>query len=309
MHPGSGGGWRSRRRPLTISTWEVTETPTGPEVWTEEQGRPRRKWHRETFSSAFRGHVVPAASAAHLRPQDQGLGFDLPDGRRFARCLRCDAWVATIAPAQPRWDVLPPIDKIDMPRRGKELRDAIVLRLISVDRGIHSVIFGLIAAGLIYLQLNLSSLDAGAKRLVDQLTKAANETGPAASQGFLVRQLEHFLNLRAHTLAILAVTAVAYCVVEGVEAVGLWLERRWAEYLTALATAGFLPFEIHELIDRITVLRATALVVNLAILVYLVWRKRLFGVRGGVSALRAELEIDHEALFAPPAIADPGDDT
>ena len=37
---------------------------------------------------------------------------------------------------------------------------------------------------------------------------------------------------------VLAVTAVIYAVVEGVEAVGLWRERRWAEYLTAIATAG-----------------------------------------------------------------------
>ena len=54
--------------------------------------------------------------------------------------------------------------------------------------------------------------------------------------------------------------------VEAVEAVGLWHERRWAEYLTALATAGFLPFEIDELIKRVTVFRVSALVINVAIL-------------------------------------------
>jgi uncharacterized membrane protein (DUF2068 family) len=271
-----------------------------PEVWTEEHARPRRTWHRETFTCAFRGHVVPAAQVATLRPEDAGLGVDLPDGRRFARCLRCDAWVVTARPAHPRWDVLPPIEQLEKPRRGKELRDAIVLRLIAVDRAVHSILFGLIAAALIYLELHLKSLDAGAQHLVDQLTAATRDTGPAASQSFVVRELERFLHLRSHTVLILAVTAVAYCVVEGVEAVGLWLERRWAEYLTALATAGFLPFEIHELIDRVTVVRVGALVVNGAILAYLVWRKRLFGVRGGEPALREELEIDHEALFAPP---------
>ena len=68
--------------------------------------------------------------------------------------------------------------------------------------------------------------------------------------------------------------------VEGTEAVGLWYEQRWAEYLTALATAGFLPFEVHELTNRVSVLRVSALVINLAVLVYLVWRKHLFGIGG-----------------------------
>jgi uncharacterized membrane protein (DUF2068 family) len=77
---------------------------------------------------------------------------------------------------------------------------------------------------------------------------------------------------------VLTVTATVYAVVEGVEAVGLWFERRWAEYLTALATAGFLPFEVRELIRRVTVVRVGALVVNLAVLAWLVWRKRLFGI-------------------------------
>ena len=77
----------------------------------------------------------------------------------------------------------------------------------------------------------------------------------------------------------------AHAVVEGVEAVFLWKERRWAEYLTVLATLGFVPFEINELLDRVTILRVTALVVNLAIVVYLVYAKRLFGVRGGAKAI------------------------
>ncbi len=88
--------------------------------------------------------------------------------------------------------------------------------------------------------------------------------------------------------------------VEAVEAVGLWHERRWAEYLTALATAGFLPFEVDELIKRVTVFRVSALVINGAILVWLVWKKRLFGIGGGVEALRHE-EIDRDALFGTPA--------
>ena len=78
---------------------------------------------------------------------------------------------------------------------------------------------------------------------------------------------------------------------------GLWKERRWAEYLTVVATAGFLPFEIRELFDRVSVFRVGALVVNVVILVYLVWAKRLFGVRGGPQSLHEQ--IDWRAVLSP----------
>ena len=40
---------------------------------------------------------------------------------------------------------------------------------------------------------------------------------------------------------------LAYAAVEGIEAFGLWYQRRWAEYLTFIVTASLLPLEIYEL--------------------------------------------------------------
>jgi hypothetical protein len=57
------------------------------------------------------------------------------------------------------------------------------------------------------------------------------------------------------------------------------MERRWAEYLTCVATAGFLPYEIYELSKGISAFKLIALIVNLVVLVYLIWAKRLFGLR------------------------------
>jgi uncharacterized membrane protein (DUF2068 family) len=193
-------------------------------------------------------------------------------------------WIEVPRGTETRWETLPPLDQLDVPRRGKALRDAIILRLIAVDRAVHAVLFGLIAAALIALELNLGTLKADARSLSNDLTRLVADTGRNPSRDFIGRQLRHVLDLKSGSLRVLAATAVVYCVVEAVEAVGLWRERRWAEYLTALATAGFLPFEVHELARRVTVLRVGALVVNLAILVWLVWSKRLFGIRGGERA-------------------------
>ncbi len=91
--------------------------------------------------------------------------------------------------------------------------------------------------------------------------------------------------------------------------VGLWYGRRWAEYLTFVATTVLLPLEVYELTTRITALKVTALVVNVAIVVYLLLAKRLFGLRGGEGALQAirERELGWHAIerAAPPTVDAP----
>ncbi len=70
--------------------------------------------------------------------------------------------------------------------------------------------------------------------------------------------------------------ALFYCVVEFVEAFGLMAQKRWAEYLTALATSLFLPVEIIEVVRQPTVARVATFVINLAVVIYLVRAKELF---------------------------------
>jgi len=247
----------------------------------------------------MRGHFTPAARVAHLRPEDRELGLDTDDDRRLARCLRCDVWVECEPPRDGTADheVIPPLSAMALPRRGKPLQEAILLRLIAIDRAVHSVVFGLLAIVLFLIDTKLFDLQRWAQNVYDRLHGA--DVGPRASHDVLTDQLRKIGDLDRHTLTLLGVTAAAYCVLEGAEAIGLWLERRWAEYLTAVATAGFLPFEIHELLDHVTVLRLGALVINVAILVYLVYAKHLFGVRGGVHTMHEE--IDWDAVLAPPS--------
>ncbi len=262
--------------------------------------RGRRHWHPETLVCAFQGHETPASRVARLRPEDLGLGLDLDDGRRFARCTRCDAWVVTKPPAQPEREVLPPFAEIELPRRGKALRDLIVLRLIAIDRGIHSVLFGLIAIGLIVLRYKLPLVQAEAQDVLNRLG-AGLVKGGNPGRDFLVHLLERVLRLQSRNLRTIVLIAFGYMVIEGVEAFGLWWQYRWAEYLTVIATAGFVPFEIDEILKRVTVIRVGALVINLAIVVYLVWAKRLFGLRGGEREDERLLEAA-ELLAPPPGI-------
>jgi uncharacterized membrane protein (DUF2068 family) len=72
--------------------------------------------------------------------------------------------------------------------------------------------------------------------------------------------------------------------------VGLWLNKRWAEYLTFIATTALVPFEVYELTNSISAFKIIALVINLAVVIYLLLAKRLFGLRGGHAAEHARRE-------------------
>lgn len=68
---------------------------------------------------------------------------------------------------------------------------------------------------------------------------------------------------------------------------------RWAEYLTFIATAIFVLYELYELTKGISWLKLLTLVVNFLIVIYLLTAKRLFGLRGGGKAERAERAQDN----------------
>ncbi|HHL39824.1 MAG TPA: DUF2127 domain-containing protein [Deltaproteobacteria bacterium] len=62
-----------------------------------------------------------------------------------------------------------------------------------------------------------------------------------------------------------------------IEAWGLHLRRRWAEWLTVAATGAFIPYELYELVRRPTLLKLAVLLINSAIVYYLARHKELFG--------------------------------
>ncbi len=72
-------------------------------------------------------------------------------------------------------------------------------------------------------------------------------------------------------LWLMAGFAALYAAVRFAEAYGLWHERRWAEWLAAISGGVYVPIEIYELAHKITWIRVSALVLNLAVVAYMVW--------------------------------------
>jgi uncharacterized membrane protein (DUF2068 family) len=86
--------------------------------------------------------------------------------------------------------------------------------------------------------------------------------------------LAWFSGLSTARLHALRMVTLAYAAVFAVEGVGLWMQKRWAEWLTTIITASLIPLEVWELVFRPNIGKAVVLVANTVIVVYLVWHVR-----------------------------------
>jgi uncharacterized membrane protein (DUF2068 family) len=86
--------------------------------------------------------------------------------------------------------------------------------------------------------------------------------------------LERVGGMEARTLETAAAGIFLYAALLTTEGVGLFFRKTWAEYLTIVATSVFIPLEVYELVRHVTFTRVGVIVVNLAIVGYLVVQVR-----------------------------------
>jgi uncharacterized membrane protein (DUF2068 family) len=279
--------------------------PHPPPPGTHPRPRPRRRIDWELVACGFRGHVLVGLDAAEVRPQDALVVRD-QGHLRWHRCLRCDSWVALAPPERPLAQHPPERDQIVVPLRGKALRDRVVLRLIAVDRAFHFIVLVLLGIAVLAFAGNETSLRDAYYRVLTGL-QGGVAGGPVQTSGHvgILHELDKLFSLRSGTLHEVGIALLAYGLLEVVEAVGLWLAKRWAEYLTFIATTVLLPLEIYEIINRRSALKIVGFIVNVAVVIYLLYAKRLFGLRGGGAA--DEQARAHDMSWETIARATPSD--
>jgi uncharacterized membrane protein (DUF2068 family) len=269
----------------------LTRQPQSPPGTTA----PRRylpRLHWELLVCGTSGHELVGTDARELRPEDALVAREGPGGERWHRCLRCDSWLPLPAPEAPARDHLPAREEIELPLRAKALRDKVVLRLIAIDRAFHFLVLAVLAAAVLLFAAHRSELKGPFYRVVTDV-QGGVAGGPVQTHPTgIAHELDKLFTLRTSSLHLLAAVLAVYALVEGIEAVGLWYQKRWAEYLTFLVTASLLPLDGYELIHRTSVLKIIAVVINIAVVVYLLIAKRLFGIRGGAAADEEERERD-----------------
>jgi uncharacterized membrane protein (DUF2068 family) len=269
---------------------EAKDSATRPLPGVEKPKRFRPAFHYELIACGLRGHELVGMEAAHVRPQDEAVVRET-DGTRWYRCLRCDSWLPLPPPTRPTEDHIPDREHIELPLRGRALRDKFVLRLIAIDRGVHFLVLAILAVAVFLFAANRHDLQSTYLRLLQAFQGTVGGTSPP-QRGGLIGELAKVFSYSSRRLVLTGFVLTAYALVEGVEAVGLWYMKRWAEYLTLIVTASLLPLEIYELSVRVSVLKVIAFVLNIAVVVYLLYAKRLFGIRGGAAALHAAREED-----------------
>ena len=240
------------------------------------------------LTCARKGHITYAPDEPSLR--DRLMAPTAAD--QSWRCLRCGLFVL----GEPT--LAGPASEAPHVRRGKELRGVLILRFFAVERMVRAVIVAAAAAAIWRFRNSTASIEQAFDRELPRLRPIFKQLGYDLDHSKVVELIRHAFTLKPATLGWIAGALAAYAVIEVVEAVGLWLARRWGEYFAMVATSAFLPIEIYELAHKRTFLSVGAFLVNVALVAYLVYAKRLFGARGGGKAyearLRSESIIDTE---------------
>ncbi|MGZ4576192.1 MAG: DUF2127 domain-containing protein [Mycobacterium sp.] len=248
--------------------------------------RGDNRW--ELFTCALQGHVTYA-------PDDAALARRLSGHTAMGevwRCLRCGDF--TLGEPHGRG----PADDAPMIMRGKALRQAIIIRALAVERLFRAVVIALAA----YAVWKFRGARGAIQSTLDRDLPIFRAAGFKVDQMTAVHELEKALAARPSTLALLTAMLAAYALIELIEAVGLWLLKRWGEYFAVVATSVFLPLEIFDLAKGITMTRVVTFTINVAAVLYLLISKRLFGLRGGRAAYdeerRGEQLLDVERAAA-----------
>src|SRR5438445_13860101 len=136
------------------------------------------------------------------------------------------------------------------------------------DAFIKVIIVERIVKAIVLIALGVGLLVAGRKGWLDMWpTWAEDQLNLNVGRNIIVQLLLRLLTYLGsfNHITILAVSAIAYAVLEGTEGVGLAMRRRWAEYLTVIARGIPIPYDAYQVDHRVTLFMLTALRLNLAV--------------------------------------------
>lgn len=136
-----------------------------------------------------------------------------------------------------------------------------VLRAIAVYKFVKSILLALLA---------LTALELVEGDHLRRFAGWLHHLPLAESHHLLHEWLVPVSSLTAGEVGVAGALAAFYALLFGIEGMGLWRARPWAEYLTLIATASLVPLEAWACFERPTVPRVAALLVNLAIVAVLV---------------------------------------
>ena len=152
-----------------------------------------------------------------------------------------------------------------MPRKKRLRQSDRILTLIAVMK--------LVKAALL-IALGIGALRLLHRDLVDTVMHWIDVLRVDPDNRYVHRLLERIFNITPRQLKALSIGTFFYAALFAVEGIGLWMRKRWAEYVTVITTSLFIPLEIYEIFHHVTLTRVVVTVVNLLIVWYLILRLR-----------------------------------
>jgi uncharacterized membrane protein (DUF2068 family) len=255
---------------------------------------------------ARKGHITYAPDEARLRER---LQADSAVGTAW-RCLRC----GDFALGEPHGSG--PADQAPLVPRGRALRDLFILRFLAVERVLRGLLVVLAAWAVWKFSNSQDAVHQLFEKDLSAFKPVADHFHYDLDHSPVIDSIQKVFDYKKSTLREASGLLMLYGLIEFVEGVGLWLGRRWAEYLAVVATSAFLPVEIYELTEKLSWFKIATLALNVVAVLYILLGKRLFGLRGGHAAFEAQrrgaslLEVEESAGEGPgegPGAGEPKD--
>ena len=134
------------------------------------------------------------------------------------------------------------------------------LRLIAVLEAVKGVLAVVVA-------LMLFGLAGHRQNPIIQWVEVTFHLDDSARSPHLITEM--LANPAEFAIGVWTMLALAYATLRFFEAYGLWLARRWAEWIALVAAAIYIPFEIYAIMLGVTLFKVSLLVINVAFVAYL----------------------------------------
>ena len=141
----------------------------------------------------------------------------------------------------------------------------LTIHLISLEKVLKATV--LIVAG--FRLLSLLGQDVH-ERAMDFISRH----GIDLANRYVQMGLEKLVGMGDTQIVEFSIAAFVYALIILIEGIGLWLQYRWAEYMTVITTSLFIPFELYEIYARFTWIRIAILAINIFVVWYLSTRIR-----------------------------------
>jgi uncharacterized membrane protein (DUF2068 family) len=160
------------------------------------------------------------------------------------------------------------------------------------DRGILAIGVFKLLKGLLFILLGIGVIKLIHRDVVDVLMGWLTDMHFDPESKFVNIVLDKAALIDAHRMRQISIAIFCYAGLDFIEGIGLVLEKTWAEFLTLILTASFLPWEFFEIFRHPTWVKAALTLVNLLVVAYLVfyvqWRLRERRKKAVLSTMRGE---------------------